>query len=399
MRAPVLASLASVVLVAACGRVGYDTLGGDDGIDAAVDDARVDDAEIDAPGAPPGVLTTCGDAVLVQDFGPAQSASFYGLDVAATSTGFVVAWSAGADMIRATGLAVNSGPRLEVIQLSADIVSEQDAVMSIAAIGDDAMLGVDDPGGPGIWLFALDERGLERSTTKYIDTARAYGHDFVMADPVSDIFVVMGANGTSTASEAYTRDHDIHPLTGPHAAFTVGTESAAAVKVNGGYMLMTGNSSNCDVKKVDAAFAAVGSPQPVNMTCHHASLAAPVGSNNVVAGWNCDNDAVWVTAGDLSGALPGERAVYGDSSNSASNPRLAVTNAGVWYGFQVTGGRLGVALVDATGAVVAGNDAAVVHTSANLRAYDLAVWGNVAFLFWLDSSTRTELWAMKLCGA
>lgn len=390
MRAPALAVL---LVVAACGRVGYEPIAGDD-TDAAADPDAAVDAGIDAT---PGVLAACGEAVLVHDYGLAQAATIYGIDVTGTDTGFVVAWSAGMDQIRATGIQVNEGPRLDVINpLYVVLTSKEVATMSIAAIGDDAMLGVDDPGGPGIWLFALDERGMERSTTKYIDTDRAYGHAFVTADDANTIFLVMGASGTATS--VYTRDRDIHPITGPDAAFPVATESAGVVPVAGGYVMMTGNSSSCDVKQTGTNLMTVGTPQPISMTCHNASAVRAAGSNNLVFGWNCDNDAVWVTAGDLSSALPAERAVFGDSSNSASNPRLAATPDGIWYAYQVTGGRIGRALLDASGNTVVGGEPLDVRTSPAIKAYDLAVNGDMAFLFWIESSVRTEMWAMKLCA-
>lgn len=393
MRAPALAIL---LVVAACGRVGYEPVAGDD-TDAAADPDAAVDADIDAPA---GVLASCGEAVLVHDYGLAQAATLYGIDATGTATGFVVAWTAGMDQIRATGIQVNEGPRLDVIQpLPVVLGQKTSSEMSIAALGDDVMLGVDDPGGPGIWLFPLDERGAERTglSIKYIDTDRAYGHAFVTAAAANTIFLVMGSSGTVT--NVYRRDRDIHPSTGLDPVFPVATESAGASAVAGGYVLMTGNSSNCDVKKVDGNFAVVGSPQPISMTCHHASAVAAVGSGNIVAGWNCANDAVWVTAGDLSGALPGERAVFGDSSNSASNPRLAATPDGVWYAYQVAGGRIGRALLDASGnTVTGGGEPTDVRTSTAIKAYDLAVHADMAFLFWIESSVRTEMWAMKLCA-
>lgn len=397
MRASALASLLAIATSgAACGRVGYDAINGGDDVDAADPDAALTpDADIDAT---VGVLATCGEAVLVRDFGLAQSANIYGIDVAGTTTGFVVAWTAGLDQVHATGIAVGPGPSLDVIQPQALVVSQKEnATMSIAAIGDDAMLGLDDPGGPGIWLFALDERGIERSATKYIDDDRAYGHAFVAADPANSIFLVLGASGSATSF--YTRDYDIHPRTGPDPVFAVGTESAGATLVGGDYVLMTGNSSNCELKKTDASLVPIGSPQPIAMTCHYASAVSAVGSPNVVAGWNCDNDQVWVTAGDLSGALPAERAVAGGSPDTASNPRLAATPDGVWYAYQLDGGRIGRALLDASGNVVTGGgEATTVRTSTAIRAYDLAVHADMAFLFWIESAARTELWSMKLCA-
>ncbi|HUQ03026.1 MAG TPA: hypothetical protein VM261_11045 [Kofleriaceae bacterium] len=395
MRAPALASLLLVVAsgaAAGCGRVGYEALPDDD-VDAADDTDAADAADGDAP---PGVQAICGQAVMVQDFGLAQAATFYGIDVAGTNTGFLVAWSAGGDDVNATGIQVHPGPYLDVIQPQTLVEpNATSGTMSIAAIGNAAMLGIDDTAGPGIRLFALNERGLERSSQKYIDTDRAYGHAFVTADPTNSIFLVLGSNGSAT--NIYTRDYDIHPRTGPDAAFAVGTESAGATLIGGDYVFMTGNSSNCDVKKTDASFAAIGSSQPIAMTCHNASAVAAPGATNVVAGWNCDNQQVWVTAGDLSGALPAERSVAGGSPDTASNPRLAVTTEGVWYAYQLDGGRIGRTLLDATGNTAQGLGPSTVRTSSAIKAYDLAVHGDTAFLFWIEQATRTELWAMKLC--
>jgi hypothetical protein len=385
MRLPAL-SVVVLGLGLGCGHIGYDNAASDGGADA------VDAPDLDAPA---GVLATCGQAVQVVDFGSAESASFYGLDVTSTDAGFLVAWSGGADMIRATGLAVNEGPRLEVIQTSSDITAKEAATLSIAAIGDDAMLGVDDPGGPGIWLFSLDLHGYERGTTKYIDTHRAYGHAFVEADPVNDLFLVMGSDGAATA--IFQRDHDIHPYNGPDPAFPVATESAAAVPMPGGYVLMTGNSSNCDVVRVDNQRVPLEASQAIAMTCHHASLVKVQGSADIVAAWNCDNDQVWLTAGDPAAQLPPYRSVAGDGTTPASNPRLGPTSDGIWYGYEISGG-LGRTLVDAAGATVSGAEPQIVHSSPAIKAYDLAVHQDTAFLFWLESASRTELWAMKLCA-
>jgi predicted small lipoprotein YifL len=395
MRAPALASLLAVaVSVAACGRVGYEALPGDD-TDAA-DDTDAGDPDATDTDAPPGVQAICGQAVMVQDFGLAQAATYYGIDVAGTSTGFLVAWTAGLDDVNATGIQVHPGPYLDVIQPQTLVEpNATSGTMSIAAIGDAAMLGLDDPGGPGIRLYALNERGLERSSQKYIDNDRAYGHAFVTDDATNDLFVVMGASGTATS--VYTRDHDIHPRTGPQTMFSVATESAGAALVAGGYVLMTGNSSNCDLLKVDGNFSPIGSSQPIAMTCHNASAVTPVGASSIVAGWNCDNDQVWVTSGDLSGALPAERSVAGGSPDTASNPRLGVTSDGVWYAYELNGGRIGRTLLDASGNTAQGLGPSTVRTSAAIKAYDLAVHGDTAFLFWIEQATRTELWAMKLC--
>ena len=198
---------------------------------------------------------------------------------------------------------------------------------------------------------------------------------------------------------AFARDLDGAPVAGPTPVFAVDTESAAARPLGAGYATITGNSSNCDVALADDAFTvAPASRQAIAMTCHNASIVVAPDATSVVAGWNCDNDAVWTTGGDPTMTLPPYRAVYGDGTDSASNPRLATTSAGVWFGFQVTGGRLGRALLRADAQPVVGGEAAIVVTSADLRAYDLATHGAHAFLFWLEvDAATTALWAMRLC--
>lgn len=386
-----LSALAACMVLAGCGRLGYDELAGGDAADGP--------PAIDAPDGPPaGVLFTCDTATEVIDFGDTggAAATFYALDVAATDVGFLVVWSAGGGDIVATGLALNDGPRLENIQTASQVVNAANGTISVSAIGDDAMLGVDDPAGPGIDLFALDFHGYGRADAKYIDGYRAAGHDFVTADASRDEFVVMGGNGASVA--AFTRDHDIHPLNGPVPSFPVASESAAAAVNAGGYTLITGNSSNCDVRQVTTALTGVGMPQPISMTCHNATVVQVPDSPNVVAAWNCDNDQVWTIGGDPASPLPAYHAIYGDSTNVSSSPRLAVTSDGIWYGFKVGTDRLGRALLDGASNAVSGAEGAVMHTSATLKAYDLAAARNgYAFLFWLDVDTSTKLMAMKLC--
>lgn len=385
-----LPGLALLLPLAACGRLGYDEI-----TDAAGDG---DAPSTDAPGTTPGVLVTCGAATEIIDFGDTggAAAGFYGIDVAATATGFLVAWSAGNNAINATGLALHDGPRLEDIQTSSLITTEAAATLSIDAIGDAAMLGIDDPDGTGIRLYALNERGFERSGSKYIEGYHAFGHAFVSADAGRDRFVVMASNGTATA--AFTRDHDIHPIDDALPAFAVATEGAGAQLYSGGYALITGNSSNCDVMKTDGAMAAVGTGQPIAMTCHHASVVAAPSSTHVVAAWNCDNDQVWTLGGDLSSTLPAFHAIAGDGARPGTNPRVAVTAAGVWYAYLLGTDTIGRALLDADSNVVPGLEATDMHTSANLKAYDLASHPDGdAFLFWLEVTSSTKLYALKLC--
>src|SRR5688500_14044409 len=172
-----LSALAACMVLAGCGRLGYD--------EVARDGGDVDGPPpVDAPYGPPGgVLMTCHTPTELIDFGDTGGAAapFYALDVAATDTGYLVVWSAGAGDIVSTGLALNEGPRLENIQTASQVINAANGTISVSALGDDAMLGVDDPGGPGIHLFALDQHGYGRSDTKYIGDYRAAGHDFVTA--------------------------------------------------------------------------------------------------------------------------------------------------------------------------------------------------------------------------
>lgn len=389
MRLPALSCV--LALAAGCGRLGYD-----DHVDAASSgDVDRPDLPIDAPA---GVLATCGAPVEVLDLGDTggAAATFFGLDVAATTTGFLVAWSAGNDQIFATGLALHDGPRLENIQTASLIVTNPAATLALDAIGDAAMLAVDDPQGNGIYLYALEEHGYERSSAKYIPGHHAHGHAFVSADPVRDQFVVMADDGARTV--AFVRDHDIHPRADALPAFGVATESASAQLYGGGYALITGNSTQCEVLATDGAMAAVGAAQPIAMTCHNASLVAAPGSSSIVAAWNCDNDQVWALGGDLSSTLPAFHAIAGDAANVASNPRLATTAAGTWYAYLLGTDRIGRALLDAASNPVTGGEATTVHTSAALRAYDLASHPDGdAFLFWLEVTATTKLYALKLC--
>jgi hypothetical protein len=390
------ACLLLAVLGSACGRFGYDEVGGDDDGGDGGDAGPITDAP---DGTPAGVLLSCGEPTEVLDLGDtgAVDAPFYALDIAPTTTGFLVVWSAGGGRIMATGLRLNPGPRLETIQTATEITAGDNDSISVSSLGDDAMLGVDDPPGNGIELYALDEHGYERSDSKYISDHRAFGHDFVTADPVHDLFVAMGSDGSQVA--AFTRDHDIHPRSGPDPSFPVPSESAAAALRVDGYTLITGNGSNCDVAQIDEAMAVVGTPQPIGMTCHHASLVQVPGSPNIVAAWNCDNDQVWTLGGDPSSTLPAFHAIYGDADNIADNPRVTASSDGVWYAFKVGVDRLGRALLDADSNPVTGGEGAVIYTATGaLKAYDLqtGVDGHT-FLFWLEVDTSTRLMAMKMC--
>lgn len=388
-------SLALVVAVVGCGRIGYDPA-----IDAGDD---VDALEVDTPDAGPvGTFMACGAPELLIDVGDTGGASASGgfyLDVAATTTGFVVGWQTGTGQTYTSGLAISfdaSGPYLDNIQ-SASMIASKFGPMSLAALGDDVLLGIDDEPSGVVKLFALAETGYDRGGVQVIDLRRAVGHDFVTADPARGQFLV--ATSTGSGTDLFVRDRDGKPVSGPFPLFSAGSESVAVRPFGAGYAAITGNSGTCDLVLASAAYVADdASRQSIAMTCHHASLVPDHDGDGVVAGWNCDNDRVWTTGGTPATALPAEHAVYGDGSNVASSPRLTTTTAGVWYGFAVGADRLGRALLGDDSQVVTGGDGAVVYTDAGLKAHDVASHSDHAFLFWLRlDGPSSQLWAMRLC--
>lgn len=388
-------SLALVVAVVGCGRIGYDpaTDAGDDS----------DAVEVDTPDAGPvGTLMACGMPELLIDVGDTGGATASGdfyLDVAATTTGFVAGWQTGTGQTFTSGLAISfdgSGPYLANIQ-SASMIPSKHGPMSLAAIGDEVLLGIDDDDTDVVKLYPLAETGYDRGGPMSIGARRAVGHDFVTADPARGQFLV--ATSTGSGSELFVRDRDAKPVSGPYPLFATGSESVAVRPFGAGYAAITGNSGTCDLVLTSAAYVADdASRQSIAMTCHHASLVPDHDGDGVVAGWNCDNDRVWTTGGSPAIALPAEHAIYGDSSNVSSSPRLATTTAGVWYGFAVGADRLGTALLADDSQVVTGGDGAVVYTDAGLKAHDVASHSDHAFLFWLKlDGVSSQLWAMRLC--
>ncbi|MBK9035935.1 MAG: hypothetical protein IPL61_32585 [Myxococcales bacterium] len=387
-----LRTIAVGLALAGCGRIGYEPTSTDGGdVDVAVD------------AGPIGTFMACDAPVLLIDLGDtgAGGASSFYLDVAATTTGFVAGWQAGSTQTHTSGLAISSdasGPYLHTIQ-SDSMLTVKEGPMALAAIGDQVLLGVDDVNADALKVFPLAETGYDRGGEVRIDGYRARGHDWVTADPARGRFVVTAAASTGGETVAFTRDLDGNAATGPAPLFPVDTESVAARPFGGGFATITGNSSNCDVVLTDSALVAQDlSRQAISMTCHNASLALSPDATSMVAAWNCDNDAVWTTGGPPTGALPPYHAVYGDGTNSASNPRLGTTSAGVWFAFQVTGDRLGRALLGPDAEPLPGGDAAIVYTSTGFRAYDLATHGDDAFLFWIEvNASITQLWSMRLC--
>lgn len=392
MRAVAPAALALALAAAACGRVGYDPVDDDD------------DAGPDAPPDTPDgfVATPCDRAVLIADLGPPASTppARYKVDVAATATGMVAVYALGDGALHATAWAVDSEGGVELIQTRGHVIDSMTADFAIDALGDMVELAVDDPDGSRMALLDLSEYGYSRGGTAYIDTKRGAGHGFITADPERGHFIVAGLFGADTYR--FTVDHDGDLIDGHQAVITGSSlvpEGVGAIRRGSGYAVFAGTTSECTVVPYDETWTAAGPPRTVAMACHNMALASAPASSSVVPAWNCDNDAVWVTAGDVvADVLPAERAVFGDSAMSASDPRIAVTGDGIWYAYAVAGGRLGRTLLDAAGASVPAVPAADVHQSSRVVAHDLVARQDKAFLVWLESGPPAdELYVMRLC--
>lgn len=388
-------TLLVVTAALGCGRFGYDP---------ATDGAVAADApDLDGDGeVPPGPVATCDQPMMLVDAGDTggAAASFFAIDVAATTTGFAVAWQTSSGQTHVTSLAVTTdvdGPHLRVIDPDRG-VTVKEGPMAIAALGDQVLLAVDDMFDPGIKLIPLDAVGADRGSISHLATVRAYGHDYLVADPGRDRFVVMAGNPGD--SQAFVLGPDGAPVAGPDPMFPVTTESVAVRPFGAGYAAITGNASNCDVAVADAALTVdAASRQAISMTCHNASLVVAPGGAGVVAGWNCEDDMVWATGGDPAVALPPHHAVFGDASNVSSNPRLAPTSLGVWYLFRVAPDRVGRALLAGDSNPVPGTTPGILFTRPTLRAHDVVARDDAAYLFWLevDPAGRTSIWVQRLC--
>lgn len=363
------------LVVAGCGRIGYDAV---DVIDAPVD-------AIDGP------VMACGAATQVIALG--EAAPLGGLDLVATTTGFVAIWTSGGQ-VYASGLAhldVPTGPYLVNLQ-TGGVIAAAGGAAAISAIGDDAMVAIART--DAIDLYPTSEVGYSRGSMVTIDGVTGTGPGFIVGDAGRDRFLVLGNTGAEVS--ALLRDRDGGAVAGPTVAFSVATEATAAVPTSSGYALMTG-ASQCDF--VDANIdLGMGQRRSISSTCHHAALVAPRGAGDrMVAAWNCDNDNVWANAGTLAtGWNASDTSVYVASSPAPENPRIAASADGVWYGFTVGPDQLAVALLDSDAALVPTVTPAVVHTSSTIGGYDVAAHGDQAYLFWLDNAD-TSLWAMRLC--
>lgn len=382
-------STAALLLgVIGCGRIGYEPLvvDGDAGVDAPVEvDADPDATAIWFP-------TTCDQPV---DLGALDhGGALMALDVTPTATGFVLGYAADGAGVDVIGLAASASHELQIIQSNTPGAGQTSLEFALAALGDDVMLAVDDAADGEVHFFNLDRFGYTRTGPQALPGVRAHGFDFLVADPGRDQFVAILTTGAIT--DGYVLDHDAVVGAGPTMEFPTTTEAAAASPSPAGYAVINGRSSNCDVVPTTGTLTPSAASQSIDMTCHNATIATS-STGIAVAAWNCDNDQVWTTAGALPGALPPYRSLYGGGADSASNPRLAVTPDRVWYGFQVTGNRLGRAILDATGADAAGGAAVIVHTATDLKAYDLVARDGQPFLFWIDGDAGYRLWAMRLC--
>jgi hypothetical protein len=387
------------VVGAACGRIGYEVLGDDDPTDP--------DADPGTPGADadtrPWTVAACGEAVRIADVGDSVVSPGYLLDVAPTAAGFVVAWSAGPGAVHAAGFELDPAGRVLALDGGGAVDAINATGLSIASIGDAVMLGVGYDN-TAINVYPLDHLGHQRSGTKTIDGHVASGHDFVVADAAASQFVVMGiapGSGSDATVDAFVRDLDGHPDAEViPSALDQSTEATAAV-IDGGYALLYSEtlSTKCLLAPVGADGVGLGSSQLIDMTCKNATLTHPPDSTALLAAWNCTNDAVWLARSDAAGAWSEPRAVYqGDAASSASDPRVSARTSDLWYAFRVASDRLGRGIIspNATDDVLLPD---VVYSSSRLRAYDLVSSPtDDAYLVWLETENRDELWAMRLCG-
>lgn len=386
------AALAALSFGAACGRIGYEPIvdDGDGGVDAPIDVAGN------------FTPTPCDQSVLLVDLGaPATTPpARYALDVAVTDRGLVAVYQLGDGEIHATGIAVDGVGGVENIQTRGYVVDSTSSDFSAAAIGDIVLLAVDDPANNQIAMIDLSEYGYSNGDTSYQVTKNGRGHGFILPDPERDQFVLAGVNGTDTWR--FTVDEDGDTIEGPSMMITGGSlvpESVGVVRHGIGYAVFAGTTGECTVAPYNEAWVPTGMPRTVSMTCHNLGLAAAPSSTNLVAGWNCDNEQVWVAAGNpVPAAFPAEQALFGGSGTIAENPRVASTPDGVWYAYSIRGGRLGRALLDANGAPVPSVPASDVYSSTRVKAHDLVSRDGKAFLLWIESGAPAdELYVMRLC--
>lgn len=368
-----------------CGRIGYEEI-------ATSGDA--DDAIDASDGPEPGIAAECNVPVQILELPVPVGKRVTALELGATTAGFVVVWSI-EDAVWASGFDVSATHRFSLNQTGGEVAGYGTEHVSIGSVGNDAVLAIDNVAADAIYFYPLAETGYSRGATKVADLVHGHGNDFLVADPSERVFGVAAVNTTGTVT--LEREIDSHPWTDPVATFaTIVAENTGITRLGDGYAVISGRASNCNVTAVDDLLAPIGTAQTMDMTCHNATIAN-AGGDKIVAAWNCDNDRVWLTGGPLTAALPAYRELYGDATHIASNPRLAPTTAGVWYGFQVDGGRLGRALVDGDGANLASVTPDVV-VAGGVGDFDLVSRADQAFLFWTEPATTTTLWTMRLCA-
>jgi hypothetical protein len=385
MRLRVGLSLALGVL--GCGRIGYDPL-------IATDDGGVDGTSRDAPTDASALATTCNVPVMLHSLPVAVGKHVTALELGSTTTGFIVAWSV-EDEIWSAAFAVDGAHGFSVIQSGGQLESFGSPDLSMASIGNESVLAVDDATNNAANFYPLSADGYQRATTKTADAVRLHSNGFITARAGDGVFGIAAGKVGNTA--ALERDLDGHPWNGPVPTLSgIDPENTGIARLATGYAVLAGEAAHCNIIAVDDSLAPIGTAQILDANCHNASVVKSATSDKVVAASNCNDDAVWATGGLLSTTLPAYHTVYaGDAANSASNPRMAATSIGIWYGFQVTGNRLGRLLLDDDGTLVPAVSPDIVVPDDAVM-YDLAAHNDAAFLFWTDPAA--SLWAMRLCA-
>jgi|GEM_PF-3061894 len=371
-----------VVALVGCGRIGYDRVDDDVGLDAT------DAVPTDATGL------ACNTPVRVHELPVPTGKNVIAIDVAATTTGFVAVWSI-EGAVYSAGLDVDAAYAITVNQSGSLVADYGTPDLAIESNGDRAVLAIDNVSADAIWFYPLDQSGYGRGATKSADGVHAHGNGYLVADPSELVFGVAATNGTDTVT--LEREIDSHPWVAPKPTLTgILADNTGISRLRDGYAVISGRGAQCDLTAVDDNVDPTGAIQTMDMTCHNATVVQSATSEHVVAAWNCEDDMVWLTGGSLDSALPAYHALYGDAEHSASNPRLAPTTAGIWYAFAVAGGRLGRALVDDNGeARPSVTPDLIVGSGAG--PFDLVSRADQAFLFWTEPAAANGLWAMRLC--
>jgi hypothetical protein len=384
---------AAVVLgLIGCGRIGYDPIevGGDAGIDT--------------PDVEPGIYAACNTAIDLGELPVPAGETVRALELGATTLGVIAAWTLDSG-VWASAFLVSPTQHVLSLQVGEEVTDYGTTDVSLASNGDLAVLSVSHHESNEQHFHPLGADGRWRASPKLEENVHSHGNAYMVAAPADpDRPVEEGLYGvtTSNAGETLTleREIDSHPWTNPVVTFAgIVAETTAVARLGDGYAVISGRPEQCDIVAVGGNLAPLGPVQVMDMTCHNAQIVNTV-DDHVVAAWNCDDQQVWITGGSMGGMLPPHRSLYGtdgDTANAPSNPRLAPTSAGVWYGFQIVGGRLGRALVDDDGLTLDSVEPGEV-VSAGVTAYDLLARDDEAYLFWTVADATTHLWAMRLCA-